>query len=121
MKEELKAVCVGWEKLRIPYNIFLLLATVAGYLIAPHFLVAQVSDGIIEAKRNAFFIAALPILALAANALFLLGPLLEFYFYFLGLNKKVFRIISFLAGSTIGTILAGILTLEYSHYAIYIE
>ena len=121
MKEELKAVCISWEKLRIPYNVFLFLATVACYLIAPHFLGAQVSDGIIEAKRNAFFIVALPVLALVANALFLLGPLLEFYLYFLGLNKKVFRVLSFLAGSVIGTILAGIFTLEYSHFTIYIE
>jgi len=61
------------------------------------------------------------VLALVANALFLLGPLLELYLYFLGLNKKVFRVLSFLAGLAIGTILAGILTLEYSHFAIYIE
>jgi hypothetical protein len=121
MKEELKAVCISWEKLRISYNIFLLLATVAGYLIAPNFLEAQVSDGIIEAKRNIYFIIILPGLALAANALFLLGPLLEFYLYFLGINKKAFRALTFLSGSAIGSILAGILTLEYSHITIYIE
>jgi hypothetical protein len=121
MKEELKAICISWEKLRIPYNILLLLATVAGYLIAPNFLEAQVSDGIIETKRNIYFIVILPGLAIAANALFLLGPLFEFYLYFLGINKRALRVFTFLAGSGIGSIIAAVLTLEYSHIALYIE
>jgi len=121
MKEELKAICVDWEKLRIPYNIFLLISTITAYLIAPHFLEAQVSDGIIKAERNIFFIITLPILALAANTLFLIGPLFEFYLYFLGINKRAIRILTFLAGSGMGSILAGILTLEYSHIPHYIE
>lgn len=119
MKEDLGKICWSWEKLRIPFNGILVLVTLLGYLLAPTIIKHGASEVVIEVKRSEFFLVALPFYAIGANALFLLGPLLEAYLFLLGLNKVFLRWIVFIVGVGLSAVLAFFITMSSSHYAVF--
>lgn len=118
-KADLSKLCWAWEKLRIPFNGVLALVTIVGYLLAPTFIESGTSEVVLEVKRSIFFLIALPVLGIGANVLFLLGPLGEAYLYLLGLNKAWLRWAAFALGTGASALLAFLITVDYSHYAVF--
>jgi hypothetical protein len=118
MKQDLKAICLAWEKLRLLYIGILVLVTMAGYEVTPMFVETGHSDAVVEARRSMVFLVALPFLAIAANLLYLFGPLLEVYLYFLERNHPFWRWLIFLLGMGLSALLAFEMTLLYSHYGV---
>jgi len=118
MKQELKSICLSWEKLRIIYNAVLFVVVVITYFISPIYLDSTTSNAIEGIHRNNAFFVLLPILAFGANILYLVGPLAEAYLYILDLSKSWHRYFMFASGLGLASLLAFLVTLDMSHYAL---
>ena len=90
-----KEVFLAWEKLRLPYNIVLLLLTVGGFgllgtgTIGPKELLGNLIGG-----------------AVIANVCFCAGPCAEGYLVWIGANRPITRMIVFAVGLALASLLA---------------
>ena len=119
MKQDLKKICIAWEKLRILYNIILFVATIVTYLLTPLYLSATKSISIDYVRQSTVFFVLLPFLAISANLFYLFGASGEFYLYYLDVNQKWMRWAIFLIGIGGSAVIAVLLTLFSSHYVVH--
>lgn len=96
MKEELKAICLSWEKLRLVYNGVLVLESVCLYFLL----------GMHDWVTPYFYLVVLPVLVVIANVCFTLGPAVECYLFFLGFYRSYLRWVLFVPGMLFAIFLA---------------
>lgn len=100
MKDDLKSICLSWEKLRIAYNVVLIIVTLGTLFL--------VGSGQLHGGLNGllYYVFALPVLAIIANLLFCAGPAAEIYLYLLDWNFPPLRWLIFIAGTGLAALLA---------------
>jgi hypothetical protein len=98
-------VVVTWEKLRIPYNVTLLLVTLE-----------TAAAAFLKGTRSPPDTIGIAILGcIVANAAFMLGPLIDGYLSWLGLRHAGITALLFLIGTLIASVLAaGVMLLSKS-------
>lgn len=99
VKDDYKAICFAWEKLRLIYN---------GVLVVTS-LTMIFGFGIYQFAHSIFYLISLPLLAFAANLCFFAGPAAECYLYFLGLRQTYIRWLFFVPGTIFAVLLTVLL------------
>jgi|GEM_PF-3422733 len=102
-----RAIFIGWEKLRIAYNVALALPVI--------FVMAW--PGIADPR---FFLIAL-LYAIAANMLYFAGPIVEAYVAWLARKTYIFelRLFLFITGTIASMVLAGLCVMSFSKFMFF--
>lgn len=108
--ERIRAVLLTWEKLRVAYNLILLMAVMAMFLHAPSAYVREPLP----------FVLMLGVGAVLANLCFLAGPVVDVVFTLLsgrGNNTRLNRWVYFVMGTAYACLLVVATMLEWRHPA----
>ena len=114
-KVDCRAIFLGWEKLRIPFNIALVLLPVLSGVFMTFWPGRDVFGSVAVDKRIVFSVA---LFAIAANMFFFLGPLTEVCVAWLAHKTYMFELrLCLFASCTIASIsLAMLCVLKYSQF-----
>lgn len=109
-----RAIFLGWEKLRIPFNLALAFPVLSIFVVSWLGPWDFVEPGIVV-KR---FGIMLFFYVIAANVLYFAGPIAETYVAWLARKTYMFelRLCLFIAGTIASLCAAGLCTLKYSQF-----
>ncbi len=91
-KEELKEICLDWERLRKIFNLCLVVSMILTLIIGKTLIESTASDVTHVEFRRSFVFRAM-IYAIIINGLYMIGPLFEVYLKILEIKqtKKIRR------------------------------